>query len=39
MNGKMDLARAEAVQELIHAKNERMLGAAGEQLGAPFRAG
>lgn len=32
MHGKIDLAQAEAVQELIHAKNERMLGAAGDQL-------
>lgn len=32
MNGKLDLAQAEAVQELIHAKNERMLDSAGEQL-------
>ena len=32
LNGKIDLAQAEAVQGLIHAKNERMLAAAGEQL-------
>lgn len=32
MNGKLDLAQAEAVQELIGAKNERALEAAKEQL-------
>lgn len=32
MNGKLDLAQAEAVQELICAKNERAVGAAKEQL-------
>lgn len=32
LNGKMDLAQAEAVQELIGAKNERALAAAGCQL-------
>lgn len=32
MNGKMDLAQAEAVQELICAKNERALDAAESQL-------
>lgn len=32
LNGKIDLAQAEAVQALIHAKNERMLDAAQEQL-------
>ena len=32
MNGKMDLAKAEAVQELISAKNERALDAAESQL-------
>lgn len=32
LNGKVDLAQAEAVQELIHAKNECMLEAASEQL-------
>lgn len=32
LNGKIDLAQAEAVQTLIHAKNERMLSAASEQL-------
>lgn len=33
VNGKIDLAQAEAVQELICAKNERALDAAEEQLG------
>ncbi len=32
LNGKMDLAQAEAVQELISAKNERALDAAHNQL-------
>ena len=32
INGKLDLAQAEAVQELIGAKNERALDAAKEQL-------
>jgi len=32
MNGKMDLARAEAIQALIHAKNEQAMQAAQEQL-------
>ncbi|CAF22746.1 tRNA uridine-5-carboxymethylaminomethyl(34) synthesis GTPase MnmE [Candidatus Protochlamydia amoebophila] len=32
MNGKIDLAQAEAVQELICAKNEKALGAAESQL-------
>lgn len=32
LNGKMDLAQAEAVQELICAKNEHALDAAGQQL-------
>ena len=32
INGKIDLAQAEAVQELIGAKNERALDAAEEQL-------
>lgn len=32
MNGKIDLAQAEAVQALIHAKNERMLDAAENQI-------
>lgn len=32
MNGKIDLAQAEAVQELIGAKNERAVDAAGLQL-------
>jgi tRNA modification GTPase len=32
MNGRLDLAQAEAVQELIGAKNERALDAAGKQL-------
>jgi len=32
MNGKMDLAKAEAVQELISAKNEKALDAAENQL-------
>jgi tRNA modification GTPase len=32
LNGKMDLAQAEAVQALIGAKNERALDAAGNQL-------
>ncbi|MDP1879923.1 MAG: tRNA uridine-5-carboxymethylaminomethyl(34) synthesis GTPase MnmE [Parachlamydiaceae bacterium] len=32
LNGKMDLAQAEAVQELIGAKNERALDAAEQQL-------
>jgi tRNA modification GTPase len=32
MNGKLDLAQAEAVQELIGAKNEKALHAAGSQL-------
>jgi len=32
MNGKVDLAEAEAIQELIMAKNERALSAAGNQL-------
>ena len=32
MNGKLDLAQAEAVQELICAKNERALDAAENQL-------
>jgi len=32
MNGKIDLAQAEAIQELIGAKNERALDAAEEQL-------
>lgn len=32
MNGKIDLAQAEAVQELICAKNERAVDAAGVQL-------
>lgn len=32
MNGKMDLAQAEAIQELICAKNERALDAAEDQL-------
>jgi tRNA modification GTPase len=32
MNGKLDLAQAEAVQELICAKNEHALGAAEKQL-------
>ncbi len=32
MNGKIDLAQAEAVQELICAKNERSLTAAENQL-------
>lgn len=32
MNGKIDLAQAEAVQELIGAKNERALAAAEQQL-------
>lgn len=32
LNGKLDLAQAEAVQALIHAKNERMLEAAADQL-------
>lgn len=32
LNGKMDLAQAEAVQELIGAKNERALDAAEKQL-------
>lgn len=32
MNGKLDLAQAEAVQELICAKNERAVDAAKEQL-------
>jgi len=32
INGKIDLAQAEAVQELICAKNERALDAAGNQL-------
>jgi tRNA modification GTPase len=32
MNGKLDLAQAEAVQELIGAKNERALAAAENQL-------
>lgn len=32
MNGKMDLAQAEAVQELICAKNEKALDAASHQL-------
>lgn len=32
MNGKLDLAQAEAVQELISAKNERALDAAEQQL-------
>lgn len=32
INGKMDLAQAEAIQELIAAKNELALEAAGEQL-------
>ena len=32
LNGKIDLAQAEAVQELIHAKNEKALEAAESQL-------
>ncbi len=32
LNGKIDLAQAEAVQELIHAKNEHALDAAERQL-------
>lgn len=32
MNGKLDLAQAEAVQQLICAKNERAFAAAGEHL-------
>lgn len=32
INGKIDLAQAEAIQELIGAKNERALDAAGAQL-------
>ena len=32
INGKIDLAQAEAIQELISAKNERALDAAEEQL-------
>ena len=32
MNGKIDLAQAEAIQALIHAKNEHALGFASEQL-------
>jgi tRNA modification GTPase len=32
MNGKIDLSQAEAVQEMIHAKNEFALNAATEQL-------
>ncbi len=32
MNGKIDLAQAEAIQEVIGAKNERALDAAGAQL-------
>ncbi len=32
MNGKIDLAQAEAVQDMICAKNERALDAAGKQL-------
>lgn len=32
MNGKIDLAQAEAIQSLIHAKNERALGFASGQL-------
>lgn len=32
MNGKLDLSQAEAVQELIHARNERALEAAKQQL-------
>lgn len=32
MNGKLDLSQAEAVQSLIHAKNEKMLAAAEKQL-------
>lgn len=32
MNGKIDLAQAEAIQELISAKNERALDAAEDQL-------
>lgn len=32
MNGKIDLAQAEAIQELIHAKNEKALSFASEQL-------
>ena len=32
LNGKIDLAQAEAVQALIHAKNEKMLSASSEQL-------
>lgn len=32
INGKLDLSQAEAVQALIHAKNEKMLESAGRQL-------
>lgn len=32
MNGKLDLSQAEAVQALIHAKNEKMLASAEKQL-------
>lgn len=32
MNGKLDLAQAESVQELISAKNEKAVDAAGKQL-------